>query len=178
MKTIPIEIPLSKKKIFLFFILSILFVVAGFWFVIKSPKIDSPIWGNIVMLHIAGVCSIVFFGFCTIYLFKKLFNYAPGLILNDEGIIDNSGAFDAELIEWKDITGFQILKVKRQKIIMVVVKNPEEYINNQKNRIKKLMMKSNYSLSDAPFHISANGLKCSFAELWNLLNDELNKRMK
>jgi hypothetical protein len=169
-----IEIPLSKNKLTLMLIGSLVFVTAGLWFVISPPAISNPIIGNPTLILTVGIASILFFGLCAVYLAKKLPDKTPGLIINDKGITDNSGGVSVGLIPWTDIKAITIETAANQKFLMVKVKNPDEYINGQKGFIKKKAMQMNYNTYGSPISISANGLKCNFDELYRTLQDKFN----
>lgn len=82
----------------------------------------------------------------------------------------------AGLIEWDDIVELQIENVVNQKFIMVIVSNPEKYINRQKSSLKKMAMGRNYKSYGSPISISANGLKTNFEELYRLIEREVENR--
>ena len=169
-----IEIPLSKNKLTLMLIGSFAFVAAGLWFVIKPPTISNPIIGNPTLILTVGIAAILFFGLCAFYLAKKLPDKTPGLIINGNGITDNSGGVSVGLIPWGDVKAITVETAANQKFLMVIVNNPHEYIDRQKGFIKKKAMQMNYNTYGSPISISANGLKCNFDELYRTLQDKFN----
>ena len=169
-----IEIPLSKNKLTLMLIGSLIFISLGLWFVIKPPTISNPIIGNPTLILTVGIAAILFFGLCAIFIAKKLPDKTPGLIINNQGVTDNSSGVSVGLIPWDDIKGINMTNVANQKFLMLVVKNPDEYINRQKGFIKKKAMQMNYNSYGSPISISANGLKCNFDELFRILQDKFN----
>ena len=66
-----IEISLSKGKLTKILISSIAFVAIGLWFVISPPTIQNGLFGNPILILVAGIASILFFGFCAFLIFKK-----------------------------------------------------------------------------------------------------------
>ena len=52
------EIPLSRKKMTMTFLGSIVFVGIGVWFLINPPKISNPILGNPTVIFIVGLASV------------------------------------------------------------------------------------------------------------------------
>ncbi|MDB5121223.1 MAG: hypothetical protein JWN56_2441 [Sphingobacteriales bacterium] len=176
-KTKQIEIPLSKIKLTLMLFGSIAFVAGGIW-MIASPngfttsyRTYNPIW-----VFVVGLASVIFFGLCLIYIAKKLADGAPGLIINDQGINDNSSGVSAGLILWSDIKEIRMTEVVNQKFLMLIVFNPDQYISRQSSFIKRKAMEINYKSYGSPISISANGLKTSFDELFLLLQSEFNYR--
>jgi len=167
-----IEIPLSKKKLTLMLAGSIAFVVTGFWFIIKRPVSSLPFLGSPIVVLITGLAAVSSFGVCAIFIIKKLTENTPGLIINDQGITDNSSGVAAGLILWKDILDIRRTTVFNQSFIVVILKNPEAYIARQPNPVKRQLMKMNYKTYDSPVNISSNGLICNFDELYNLLKKD------
>ncbi|EJL64484.1 STM3941 family protein [Flavobacterium sp. CF136] len=170
-----IEIPLSKQKLYLMLFGSIIFVGIGTWLVVNPPKSNHPIFGNPMIILISGISAIVFFGYITFTLFKKLPDNKPCLIINSEGIIDNSSGVSAGIILWTDIIEISTSNVMNQKFLMFIVKNPEEYINRQNGIVKRKAMEINYRTYGSPISISANTLDTNFEELYELLQRKFNE---
>jgi hypothetical protein len=112
---------------------------------------------------------------CKTLFIKKLPDNKPGLIINSEGIIDNSSGVSAGLVLWKDIIEITTSNVMNQKFLMFIVKNPEEYINRQNGIVKRKAMEMNYRSYGSPISISANTLDTNFEELYELLQRKFNK---
>src|SRR6185503_6682164 len=106
---------LSKKKMILALLGAILFIVIGFWFLINPPRINNPFFGNPTVLFIIGLASIIFFGFVAITMIRKLPDKKAGLIINKQGIIDNSSGVSAGLVTWSDIEEIKVIQVMNQK---------------------------------------------------------------
>jgi hypothetical protein len=165
-----IEIQLSKSKLALLFSGSAVFVALGIWFVIDPPKINNPIFGNPTTIFIVGLASVVFFGFAGFFIFKKLGDKSPGLVISDEGVFDNTSAVSAGLVPWGDVLEIRETKIANQTFINLVVKNPQEYIDKQKSAFKRKLMHINYDTYGTVIGISANGLKCDYRELKAILD--------
>lgn len=169
-----IEIPVSKKKIFVMLLGTLAFVAIGLWFVISPPIISNIFWGNPTKILIAGYAAIIFFGLCAFVLIKKLPDNEPGLIINETGITDNSSGILAGEILWSDIEKISVIEIHTHKIIMLQVTNPQEYIDKQTSSFKRIMMQLNYKMYGTPLSITSNGLTISFDELLFTLTDNLN----
>ncbi len=168
-ETDKIIIPLSKTKITLLTFGAIAFVVVGFLFTINPEKYVTLIFRNKELIRIAGIASIGFFGLCGIYLTLKLFDTKPGLIIDQNGVLDNSSGISAGLISWNDVQHIDKLEIARQRFIMIIVSNPEDYIKRQNNGFKRRVMKLNLKKYETPLQISTNGLKIEFDRLHNAL---------
>lgn len=172
--TARVEILLSKKKITLIFIGSLVFVALGVWFVMSPGTFSNggPL-RNSTLVTIVGIAAILFFGLCGIYALRKLPDNKPGLIIDESGIIDNSGAASAGLILWTDINSLSVMTVQKQKFILLHVKNPMDYIERQRGAFKRKMMQLNFKMYGSPLTISANGLKITFDELHRLVTERI-----
>ncbi len=160
-----IEIQLSKSKLTLMAIGSLAFIVVGICFVINPTKFISPFHRSPTLIFSAGLAGIIFFGFVGFYLFKKLFDKRPGLIISKSGIVDNSSGLSAGFIPWSDIKEIKETTVANQKFISVIVKNPQHYIDRQSTKFKRWLMGRNYKWYGSAIGISANGLKYNYDEL-------------
>ncbi|HOY20288.1 MAG TPA: STM3941 family protein [Haliscomenobacter sp.] len=169
----PIEIPLSKTKLLLLLIGSLAFVALGVWLIISRSSPNEPFWAEQLFSKLVGCAAILFFGSGAFWIIRKLFDRGPGLIIDEQGLTDNSSAISAGQILWTDIEAISVLEIQRQKLIMLQVKNPQDYIDKQPSGLKRKLMNMNFRMYGTPLSISSNGLKISFAELLKILNDQL-----
>lgn len=170
-----IEIALSKKKMTLTVLGSIIFVALGLWFLIKPPKINNPIFGNPTLIFIVGLASVIFFGFVAVTIFRKFSDKKPGLVISRQGIIDNSSGVSAGLIHWTDIQEIKVSQVMNQKFLMFLVRNPQDYLNKETNPLKRNAMKMNFKTYGSPISISSNALQTNFDNLHKLLIEKMNE---
>lgn len=170
-----IEIQLSKSKMIMTFLGSLMFVGLGIWFLTNPPQSDHWLFGNSIVIFIAGIVSVLFFGLVAVTIFRKFSDKKPGLIINKQGIIDNSSGVSAGLISWEDIQGIKITQVMSQKFLMIIVRNPEEYLDKVANPIKRNTMRMNYKTYGSPISISSNALQTDFDDLHKLLIDKMNE---
>jgi len=179
-----IEIPLSKKKIVLLLIGAFIFVVFGILFVIEPENfvnfihftlIHRIISENPELIRIIGVVAIGFFGAVWIYGIKKLIDKKVGLIIDSNGITDNSNASSIGLIEWNDISEIRTTQVMSTKFLLIDIVNPEKYIGKAKNRMQARLMKANMNMYETPLSITSNTLKYDFNELEKMIQSEFEK---
>ena len=165
-----IEIALSKDKLVLMLIGALTFVIIGIWLVVAPPTINNLFFGNPTRLLIIGIVAIVFFGLCAVYIARKIPDNKPGLIIDKTGLTDNSSGVAAGQILWSDIENISVLEIHRQKLIMLVVKNPQDYIDKQTSGFKRKMMQMNFNMYGTPLSITSNSLKINFDELLKILD--------
>ncbi|HOF16967.1 MAG TPA: STM3941 family protein [Bacteroidales bacterium] len=170
-----IEIPLSKTKMILTLLGSLMFVGLGIWFLTNLLKSNHWTFGNPTVIFIAGIASVIFFGLVAIIIFRKFSDKKPGLIINRQGIIDNSSGVSAGLIPWTDIQEIKISLVMGQKLLLFIVKNPEDYLEKVTNPLKRNTIKMNYKICGSPISIASNALQTNFDDLYKLLIDKLNE---
>lgn len=170
-----IEIPLSKQKMLLTLLGSIVFVGLGIWFLINPPRISNPILGNPALIFILGLASILFFGLVAVTILRKFSDKKPGLIISRHGITDNSSGVSAGLILWTDIQEIKISQVMSQKFLMFIVSNPQDYLDKVTNPLKRNAMKMNYKTYGSPISISSNALRINFNELQKILVKKMNE---
>ncbi|HEY5405515.1 MAG TPA: STM3941 family protein [Ginsengibacter sp.] len=164
-----IEIQLSKFKLTLMALGCVMFIVGGICFIINPAKYESFIMKSPTIIFITGILSILFFGFLSFFFLKKLSDKFPGIIISDEGITDNSSGVSAGFIPWTDIIAIKETKVINQKLINIIVKNPQEYIDRQKSAFKRKTMQTNYKTFGTAIGISANGLKSNYDDLKKII---------
>lgn len=158
-------IELSKSKAILIILGSLAFVAAGYWFftrdaaTVREGPIDDPLF-----IHGVGIVSMVFFSLTGIVGIRKLFDKRPGLVLNSAGIIDNSSGLAAGFIPWSEITGAEIYEIRRQKMLIIKVRNPEEFIQRG-NVLRQAMVKMGSKMSGSPIAITSSTLEIDFSKL-------------
>lgn len=177
-----IEIELSKTKLIKLLVFSILFLGIGLWMIIANPQINNPIFGNIIVKTIASYGGTIMGTFGIYFFSKKLFDKEPGIIISEEGIYDNSSIYKFGLIPWSEITGVyeKIVQVANatQYFITFDLVNPQKYIDNETNPLKRKLIEVNAKSYGSPVHISTNGLKTNHQELFNLIKAHYEKYNK
>jgi hypothetical protein len=166
-----IEIPLSKKKLIILVAGSVIFVMLGLWFVISPPVIRNPIIGNPTTLFIIGLASILFFGTVGFYIFKKLFDNTPGIIISNEGFFDNASGVCVGFVPWTDVIEISEITIANRTFMSVTVKNPQDYIDREKSAFKRKLIQINYRSYGTVIGIQAIGLKCTYVDLKKLIED-------
>ena len=175
-----IEIPLSKAKLAKLLIFSILFLCAGLWMIVSNPQTSNPVFNNPLVKAIASYGSTIM-GLLGIYFFsRKLFDNKPGLVIDDNGIYDNTSAFHFGLIPWSDISEIyertvQASIASKQRFVTIGLTDPDKYISREKNFLKRKLLTANANSYGSPIHISTNGLKTNHNELLQILAEKFAK---
>ena len=127
-------------------------------------------FNNPLIVRSFGVVIVAFFGACGAFGIKKFFETKPGLILNSDGVTDNSSGASVGFIPWTDVRSIDTYEIRKQKMISIAVFNPEKYIEACKP-VRKVLMKANYKLTGNVINISANSLEISFTDLLTVCHD-------
>lgn len=164
----PVAIPLSKKKIVLLTLGSFAFVTLGVLFCSRPERYVSPVFQSSEFVSITGIACILFFGATGIYGLFKLKDKKVGLMLNNEGIIDNTNATSIGLIPWDTIVHIQSEQLMSTKFILVFTNNSDEILNKARGMKRKLML-ANAKMYGTPISITANTLDYDFNALEQLI---------
>lgn len=159
-------IPLSRVKLVVLAVVSFLLVGMGVWLLSIDPMtegIPRP-FANPVLIQVVAWSSITFFTLCGLYASAKLFDKKPGLVFGSSGITDNSSGIAAGLIPWGDIEGFGVHEIQGQKMLVVLLKDPDKYIERG-SALRRSVNRANHNMSGSPIAIGSSGLKIGFDDL-------------
>ena len=169
-------IRLSKTKLALVILAASVFVALGCWMLMLSVaeieahrRFNSPIF-----VHGMGLVSIVFFGLAGLVGVRKLFDSSPGLILDERGITEQTSVFSAGFIPWSDISGIEVRQIHNQRILYLLLKDPEKFIATCAP-VKRAMLKASKNFAASPVAITSSTLQISFDELVDVIDMHLQK---
>lgn len=103
---------------------------------------------------------------------QRVFDKKPAMVLDEEGFTDYTSGVNTGKVLWKDVTGICLKEGMGQQFIMLKVKDPEKYIEREKNPLKLRILQMNNRLYETPINISAKGMKISFEDLYQLLKEK------
>lgn len=119
-----VEIPLSRVKISAGIVVALLAFLASVW-LWKDPAVPHQ---NSTWVQFWAMGGMIFCGFAGLFLTRKLFDFAPGLIIDSIGIIDGASGVGVGRVPWTDIIGLTTRRQGRTRWVVVEVRNPEIYI--------------------------------------------------
>jgi hypothetical protein len=169
-------VELSKSKIMLVVLGAGVLAVGGAWmFFLDDAYIESQGPLRIPLLvHGIGLAGVTVFVFAGVLGLWKLFDRKPGLVFNSVGIVDNSSALSAGLIPWSEISGAKILEIERRKLLVILLVNPEKYIEVG-NAMKRALNRKALQKQGSPIAIPSITLKANVAELLATFNEYFRK---
>ncbi len=178
-----VVIALSKGKIVGSLAILCVLIPGSLWMASLDPaeiaaaaqqRFLPPGFRNPLLIHAVGWAGLIVGSLLGVALLRKLVDSRPGLILNGQGIVDNSSAFAAGLIPWPDISGFDVYapvkRHKRQRILVIKLIDPEKYIARG-NRLQQALNRMNYKMCGSPIAITSSTLRVSFDDMLKLCSD-------
>ena len=123
-----------------------------------------------VYVKAVSVVTIGFFGLCAVFGLIKLFDSTAGLVLDREGIMDNSSGTAAGRVEWREIREIRAMTVSGQKLLAFFVDDPAKFLGRG-DIVSRLFVRMSYKMYGTPVFISAHALKVNFEELERLIRD-------
>ncbi|MGH8761317.1 MAG: STM3941 family protein [Burkholderiales bacterium] len=166
----PLVIPLSKTKLGLLLLGAAAFVALGIWLYLYAGELTLENSQYVLRVRAAAVACVGFFGLCAVYAGAKLFDNSPGLIIDAEGLVDNSSGLSAGRIPWSDIKGVGFTTVEKQRFLTIVVHDPHKYVRRA-SPLMRPFVTMNMKLFGSPIQISANTLKVNFDDLMKAVTD-------
>ena len=161
------EIKANKRRSFLMFSLSMLFVVLGilpFLGVgLREYRKYVPVFHDMIFIVV-----IIFFGFTALIYLKMILSTKPVISISEKGICDN--VFFG-LIEWENVAGFRKVRVQKQDYILILLENLEKYIEKF-NFFKQKWLNFNLKQYGTPVMIHTENLKIDQEELLNIVRKE------
>lgn len=159
----------SKSKVVLHLVVSIAFVGVALFLLAQSAH--EPAYRALKMKAV-GVLGSVFFLATAVLSVRTLMDNRPALVIDEEGIIDNSSAVGAGRVLWSEIEAIKVSEIQRQKLLTIIVTDPDKFIRRG-SKVRQMLNAANSGLSGSPINISATTLGIGFDELESLLNDGL-----
>lgn len=165
-----IVIRYSRTKRMILFFLSGLMLVVGTGILIKSfgkkPYLN-PYSMPIGVILLLGVVGIFIFA-------NKLFMNKTAMVIDDNGVVDNSNEGSIGFIPWQDVLEVKKKKVAGRKFICLMVQNPNDYLSKRTSLIQQKRMEFNNTYCDTPVVISPKGLSMDYYTLLELIQRKHN----
>lgn len=163
-----IKIPKHKLKQIGLLLASLAFVYIGYKMINSEFRSRRMAPETIVFW---GYVGIAFFGLSGLLIFFNMLTSKPALIINSEGIINNSHVGGGYSIRWKNIKSLKIISINKQRMIEIDLKDDEE-IYNQVNFLARKWMKVNGRFMGTPTFIPAVMIKMNLDEVLNLIREQ------
>jgi hypothetical protein len=168
-----IEIYSSPKEAFVGTLGAAGFVFIGILMLAHPSIFLEPFESGAILIRALGLVGVLFFGYVLFSIQKQVSKTELALAIDEHGIYANPKQSPSDYIAWKDIVGISEVGVKRQRLVVIQVSNPEEWIQKEPSAIRKNLLKLSVSICGSPFSFSANTLETSHSQLMRVLRDSL-----
>jgi hypothetical protein len=165
-----ISIKLSKRNTLLLLVGAMTFIAVSIWLWNYS---NVQVQFSPVIVKFIAAIGVLFFTICLMFGVVKLFDNKPGLIINDQGIVNNTLGLNSQIIRWNNVKRLEVIKIKNTKILLVFTDNPSEVIEGA-NIWSKFFMQQNMKWYGTPISITATMLECNFEELLSYIKQYIN----
>jgi|GEM_PF-981961 len=131
----PIIVKQSAKGTFLFSLGALVLAVLSLFLVlvdVRTFATGSRIFQNptvYVIVKVAAVIGVVFFGYAFFYLVKRAKQGKAILVVDENGVTDNSSSVSFGFIPWGDIDEVRVDAVFGNNCIELLLNNEQEYLD-------------------------------------------------
>src|ERR1700739_1193820 len=156
-----ITIPISRYKLMGLIMIAATFLVIGVFVILyakdianttyRRPSVSSVIFMGILSISFGGVAGILF-------IYRMLLSSKPVLIVDLDGIHDNSTLLAVGLIRWDEI--IDIKEADQAGYINIFVKDPEKLVDLLRTPQKKRVIRADFNKHGTPVSISEGTLRC------------------
>lgn len=128
-------------------------------------------------IGVAGLVGTIVFGAGTLFLAVRLFSRRPGLVIDQEGIVDNTSYSSVGRVPWSQITWVQVqslnlptynrsllFRPQQPRTMVIGVRNPEEF-RDRGNWLQRLLRRGTVGMFGGPVAISESLLHADFNDL-------------
>ncbi len=168
MNQIEIKIPKNKLKQIGLFLASLIFVYIGYLIINEEIRIRRMSPETTVFW---GYLGIVFFGCGGVLILADILISKPALIINSNGIKNNSHVGGGYLIRWGNIKTLKIISINKQRMIKIDLKDNNE-IYSQVNFIARNWMKVNGRFMGTPTFIPAVMIKMNLDDVLEIIREQ------
>ena len=158
MKTITVSFAKWRSILVLFICLLYLLIVSSWLF-----------WSW--MLIFLVIPLMLFLGWNIRKTWRELTGERPALILDKEGIVDNTHWYSLGRVGWEEVDSIKTQELLLIQNIQVIFKNPNALIQKEKKLLKRLVQSMQLSLKKTPMLLNSRALEISQNELATLLEN-------
>jgi hypothetical protein len=162
----------SRRKLALLLFSPCVFVVGGYCLFVRAQAIAASIGVSFVFVRSLGLAAVVVGVLGAFIIVRMLLDNAPGLVLDDRGVTDNSTIFPAGFVPWSNISSFEPARMGQVAIVYVVLRDPKQYIASRGAFMRALLSATSW-LYTSPVAIRPSTLQVRFQELLPLMNSHL-----
>ncbi|MEK4044235.1 STM3941 family protein [Paenibacillus sp. FSL H8-0048] len=167
----PFVVAASRVKILLMLAGALLFVIVGIQFLVWSQGVTPDL--AILLLTLGIVCTVLF-GLSALVLLIMLLRRTPLIVVDAQGIDDQSSAIPAGRLMWEEISDIRLIRYSGQKNICIYLTDPKAYLARQRGW-RRWLMAINQRLVGTPVNIAGQSMGVSLEQVYEEM--ELRRRL-
>ena len=166
------QIEKNKKQAIIGLMVMSGLAVLVFWLFINFEKYIPQELFKFRITIIVVLLALFIFAFSL--LLKQIFSNKPSLILDDNGLTDNTGVLSVGFIPWENINGIKEAENSfKIKLLIILLKNPEEYISLPGKSMES-SRRIQFKQFGSPVVISMKCIKIDIEKLKNIILEKIN----
>lgn len=114
--------------------------------------------------EIVGWTGILFFGLCGGWILSRLFSHRISLVLDRNGLLDNSSALPAGGIPWDRISRLGITTIQHQRLLGIDVRD-----RTPGSDLRRKLEEANIGIAGYPIYIAPTAVDRTLEELHDLI---------
>ncbi|CAA6829184.1 MAG: Unknown protein [uncultured Aureispira sp.] len=173
-----IGIQLDKRTLSLIALLLLVFSIIGACFFLYPEFFISTKYGDTGLIRMIGLVTVVLSVPGLLILCKKISSPQLGLLIHAEGIVDNGTGSSIGLVEWKDIVSVRMIGEPTSKMLLIIVRVPEKYINQVNSRLARFFLRLNHRIYGSPIVIPTLTLKITADDLETVVMEAWKKKKR
>ena len=149
-----------RLKILFLFVLSLIMVAAAAALALSHavPPLTEAL----------GWCGLLFFGLAGGWILSRLFSHRISLILDREGLLDNSSAFPTGRIAWDQISRVGITEIRRQRFLGIDVRD-RTVLPTSTSAFGRWIAKANADIAGYPVTVPTTAIDRRLEDLHDLI---------
>jgi len=167
------EYPFKKGRLAAYMVFGILATLIGALACVAAGAFPPA---QALLSAVGGGLAVLLFGGVTAFAASRLFGRRPGLVLDHEGIIDNSSYSSVGRIPWSEIVGVRVVRppalrnrslgptIQPARFLVVDVREPQRFIDGN-GPLKRWLLRANAAGVGSPVAISPAVVKIDTDEL-------------
>ncbi len=162
-----------KQPVLLGILIIICGVALALWvlFAFLFPRLEG-FWDLKLTVVVVLVALLVW---SIVILIKHSSQKVPGLVIDDDGLTDNSNMLSVGFIPWADITEISLAKGDFNRDVYVIkIRNPQAYLEKAARYATSLQYQ--FKHFGSPIVINLVALDVGPRGLWTLLNERVNTK--
>lgn len=149
----------SKSKMFGLLLLCIGFLALSIFMLTKQKSVCPA--------YIVAILGLLVFGTFAVCLISVLCTKRAGLILNSRGFEFMATGIKFGFVPWEEVEGYRVQEAYNQKMLMILLKNPEGFVQRL-HGMAKVSGNASLKLGDSPIALVSSGLSIDFQGLVNV----------